>query len=324
MTTPKAGIAEWVSAQASPDVTVNAAIRKLEQGGRFYVVKDKDLTSAPGSPADGDAYIVATAGGGWSAFSAKDIAIYVSTAWVKVTPEEGVFAWVQDENLLYYYDGSAWAAYSASSAGGLLAANNLSDVANAGTSRTNLGLTANGSSLVTAANYAAMRTLLSLVVGTDVQAFDADLSALAALSGTDTIYRRSGANTWTAVTFGANVSFTGGKLSVVPRVSSAASVASPLAWNSDNFDQYAYTALANALTLNADAGTPVDGQKIVFRIKDNGSARALTWTTGSAGAFRAIGVTLPTTTVVNKTVYVGCIYNAADSRWDAVAVAQEV
>lgn len=112
-------------------------------------------------------------------------------------------------------------------------------------------------------------------------------------------------------------------LNVLPRVSSATSTASPLAWNSDTFDQYALTALANALTINADLGTPANGQKAVFRFKDDGNARALTWTTGSAGAFRAVGITLPTTTVVSKTVYVGVIYNSADSRWDAIALAQE-
>ena len=108
-----------------------------------------------------------------------------------------------------------------------------------------------------------------------------------------------------------------------PRVSSAASITSPLAWNSDNYDEYAATAQANALTISADAGTPVDGRKIIFRFKDNGTPQTLTWTTGSTNSFRAVGVTLPTTTVANKTAYVGCIYNAADSRWDAVAVAQE-
>lgn len=110
----------------------------------------------------------------------------------------------------------------------------------------------------------------------------------------------------------------------VTRVSSVASITSPLAWNSDNYDEYAATAQANALTINADAGTPVDGRKIIFRFKDNGITQTLTWTTGSTKSFRAVGVTLPTATVANKTVYVGCIYNAADSRWDAVAVAQEV
>ena len=110
---------------------------------------------------------------------------------------------------------------------------------------------------------------------------------------------------------------------VTPRVSSASNITSPLAWNGDNFDQYASTAQSEALTINADAGTPTDGQKMIFRFKDNGTARALTWTTGTSKSFRAVGITLPTTTVASKTLYVGCVYNYADSRWDAIATSQE-
>jgi hypothetical protein len=109
----------------------------------------------------------------------------------------------------------------------------------------------------------------------------------------------------------------------LPKASSSTIITSPLAWNSDNFDQYCATAQNTALTINADSGNPIDGQKMVFRFKDNGTAQALTWTTGASKAFRAMGVTLPTTTVVNKSLYVGCIYNATDLRWDVIAVAQE-
>lgn len=90
----------------------------------------------------------------------------------------------------------------------------------------------------------------------------------------------------------------------------------------DSSDQYNVTALAQAATIAAPSGTPTDGQKLVLRIKDNGTARALTWTTTS-GAYRAVGVTLPTTTVISKVVYIGCIYNAQDTFWDVVAVAQQ-
>ncbi len=110
---------------------------------------------------------------------------------------------------------------------------------------------------------------------------------------------------------------------VTQRVSSVANVTSPWAWNADSFDLLEITALANALTINADAGTPTDGQRVIFRIKDNGTARALTWTTGASKAFRVIGQTLPTTTVISKLSMIGCIYNAGADRWDVVAVNQE-
>jgi hypothetical protein len=110
---------------------------------------------------------------------------------------------------------------------------------------------------------------------------------------------------------------------ITARVNAQTTIASPWAWSSDSYDQQSFSALANALTINADAGTPTDGQRAIFRLKDDGTPRALTWTTGSSKAFRAIGVTLPTTTVTSKTTYVGCIYNTADSRWDAVAVTTE-
>jgi hypothetical protein len=64
------------------------------------------------------------------------------------------------------------------------------------------------------------------------------------------------------------------------------------------------------------AGTPVDGNKLTFRILDNGTARAITWN----ATYVAIGVALPTSTVASKTTYIGCVYNANNTRWDVIAV----
>lgn len=88
-------------------------------------------------------------------------------------------------------------------------------------------------------------------------------------------------------------------------------------------DTYEVTALAVAATIAAPTGTPQGNQRLMIRIKDNGTARALTWTT-SAGAYRAIGVTLPITTVASKMLYVGCVYNSQDSYWDVVALSQQL
>ena len=84
--------------------------------------------------------------------------------------------------------------------------------------------------------------------------------------------------------------------------------------------QYNVTALAaNATIAIPSAG--VDGQRLLLRIKDNGTPRTLTWTT-TAGGYRAVGITLPSPTTASVPLYVGLVYNAQDSYWDAVATSQ--
>ena len=107
---------------------------------------------------------------------------------------------------------------------------------------------------------------------------------------------------------------------VTPRIVSITDAAT-ITPTGDTADQYEVTALAQTASVAAPSGTPTDGQKLILRIKDNGTARTLNWTVGP-GTYRSVGVTLPTTTVISKVVYVGCIWNAQDNFWDVVAVAQ--
>ena len=121
------------------------------------------------------------------------------------------------------------------------------------------------------------------------------------------------------------VAITGGTITetrINPRVSSTTSTAT-LTVNSDSFDQAVLTAQAVALSVAAPTGTPVNGQKLTLRFKDNATAQTISWTTTSGG-FRAIGCTLPTTTVISKVVYIGCIYNSDESFWDVVSVGQQI
>lgn len=119
MTTPKTGSPEWAGSQATPNVTMNEALRRIEAGASLYLVVDKDLATPPGSCADGATYIVGGGGGAWAGHIG-DLAIAVGTnassGWYFRDPEEGVFAWVQDEDLLYRCSTgtspSAWVAYS--------------------------------------------------------------------------------------------------------------------------------------------------------------------------------------------------------------------
>jgi hypothetical protein len=83
-------------------------------------------------------------------------------------------------------------------------------------------------------------------------------------------------------------------------------------------DVYEVTALDTATSIAAPSGAPDNNQRLLLKIRDNGTARALTWD----AVYRVVEVTLPTTTTINKTLYVGCIYNTTDSKWDVLAVGQ--
>lgn len=109
---------------------------------------------------------------------------------------------------------------------------------------------------------------------------------------------------------------------VNPRVVTAGTTTGSITPTGDASDQYQMIGLTGSVTILGPSGTPVSGQKLTLRLKDNGTGRALTWTTTSGG-YRIIGTTLPTTTVASKNIYVGCIYNSTDIFWDVVAVSSE-
>lgn len=164
-----------------------------------------------------------------------------------------------------------------------------------------LATTAYGRGLLTLADSAA------LLAAAGAQASDSDLTAIAALATTS--YGRS------LLTL-ANVAAL--RTEARKPANTQASVAT-LTPDSDSYSMEALTAQAAALTVAAPTGTPEQGQRLVIRIKDNGTARAITWN----AAYSPIGVVLPTTTVVNKKHYIGCMYNSTTSTWDVIAVVAE-
>ena len=87
--------------------------------------------------------------------------------------------------------------------------------------------------------------------------------------------------------------------------------------NANTTDIFTITALASADTIWAPTWTPVNWQKLIIRIKDNGTAQTLSWNT----IFRASSdLALPTTTIINKTLYLWFIYNSTDTKWDLIAL----
>ncbi len=119
------------------------------------------------------------------------------------------------------------------------------------------------------------------------------------------------------VTADSTTTFTNKRIN--PRIVTAASYTTDTgtALDVSTCDEFDVTAQAGALKLNNPSGTPVNGQKLIVRIKDDGTARALTYDT----QFRASSdLALPTTTVLGKVLYMGFIYNSDDTKWDLLAV----
>ena len=81
-------------------------------------------------------------------------------------------------------------------------------------------------------------------------------------------------------------------------------------------NMYCVTALANDITINAPSGVTLNGTNLVFRFKDAGVAKNITWN----AIYVATGGTMPTVTIASKLVYVGFKYNATEATWDCLAV----
>jgi hypothetical protein len=119
-TSTKLGIPYIASQQASPEITHNVALYMIE--ALLRGVKAQQNAPPGGTPADGDTYLVGTAGSG--AWSGKNnlVAIWVSNAWRFVpgfdddgsqiaigADHEGMRLFLQDVNYFVRWPGStAW------------------------------------------------------------------------------------------------------------------------------------------------------------------------------------------------------------------------
>jgi hypothetical protein len=110
----------------------------------------------------------------------------------------------------------------------------------------------------------------------------------------------------------------------VHREQTAASAAT-LTPNADENDTCTLYQQAEPLTIAnpSPTYTTIQGQKLIIRITDDGTARAITW----GSEYRAIQSSLPATTTAGKILYLGFIYHrdnlGAYAKWDLVANAQE-
>lgn len=115
-----------------------------------------------------------------------------------------------------------------------------------------------------------------------------------------------------ALTVGGNVTVTGQSRVVSASVASGSTI-------TPSSQVYDVTALAAAATIAVPSFTAANGLAGIIRIKDNGTARALTF---AAGYTNVSGLDTPTTTVAGKLLTIGYMYNSATSKWEIQGINQ--
>lgn len=96
------------AAQAQKHVTVNEALRRLDAVVQL-AVKSRTLATPPGSPAEGERYIVAEdATDAWA--DAEDaVAVWSDGAWLLLTPVTGWRAFDEGASEFVTFNGASWA-----------------------------------------------------------------------------------------------------------------------------------------------------------------------------------------------------------------------
>lgn len=100
----------WVQGMAQIDVVYNDLLRQLE-AKLCCSVKSRSTDAQPGSPSDGDLYIITStpSGAAWSGFAENSIAWFSDGTWYEQVPIAGWLAMVEDEGGdLVGFNGSTW------------------------------------------------------------------------------------------------------------------------------------------------------------------------------------------------------------------------
>lgn len=111
-TDPNFGVVlQWPLDESGWDIEMNANLRKLGSTA-FLSIIDRDLSTPPGSPVNGDRYLVGAAATGAWAGQEGDVTVYLSgdvtPGWFFFTPKNGWRMLIDDEGLLVFYDGTGW------------------------------------------------------------------------------------------------------------------------------------------------------------------------------------------------------------------------
>lgn len=208
----------------------------------------------------------------------------------------------------------------------LKVANNLSDLNDAGTARTNLGLaigtnvqaydadlttyagitpSANIQSLLGSADYSAARTNLGLAIGTNVQAYDADLTTYAGITPSANVQTLLGAADYAA--FKTSLSLNNVENTALS--TGNAGTATALAANGANCSAGSYP-----LGVNASGAVEDCTVAAVGTITGNSTSTYLTYWTGASSIGGTSGMSVNTSTnAITATTFIGALNGNANT-----------
>lgn len=108
--TTNLGLPFLLASQTQKHVTYNDLVNKLDALLMLSVISQSQ-SSPPQSPIDGDRYIIPNnATGAWQGHSGK-IAAFQNLDWNLIEPKQGFTAFIEDENIIYYYN-NQWINFS--------------------------------------------------------------------------------------------------------------------------------------------------------------------------------------------------------------------
>lgn len=117
MSTPISPAARWPSAISQADIPANNNARRMDI--LLGPAISATTTAPPGSPANGDCYIIpAGASGVWSAFDIDDIVVYYDGTYIAFAPSEGLRMYVEDEGENWQFISSSSGSWAPESGGG--------------------------------------------------------------------------------------------------------------------------------------------------------------------------------------------------------------
>lgn len=100
--TPNLDLTFIDAAQSQKHITMNEALIDLDTMVQATAL-DKDLAAPPGSPSEGDTYIVAVGGTGAWAGKDNNLTTYYNGGWRFYVPKVGRSTFVVDEGLQYLF-----------------------------------------------------------------------------------------------------------------------------------------------------------------------------------------------------------------------------